>query len=72
MPDQAYHITQRGTNRQRVFFTDADRNPGTVYSIADLLRRSRLLSRLPQSRPSAQNDLDPRATDGQMVPGIGV
>ena len=26
MPDQAYHVTQRGTNRQRVFFTDADRS----------------------------------------------
>jgi len=25
LPGQAYHITQRGTNRQRVFFTDADR-----------------------------------------------
>ena len=26
MPGQAYHITQRGTNRQRVFFTDSDRS----------------------------------------------
>ena len=26
MPGQAYHITQRGTNRQRVFFKDADRS----------------------------------------------
>lgn len=26
MPDQAYHLTQRGTNRQRVFFTDTDRS----------------------------------------------
>ena len=26
MPGQAYHITQRGTNRQRVFFTDTDRS----------------------------------------------
>ena len=25
-PDQAYHLTQRGTNRQRVFFTDSDRS----------------------------------------------
>jgi putative transposase len=24
-PGVPYHITQRGTNRQRVFFTDADR-----------------------------------------------
>ncbi len=26
MPGQAYHITQRGTNRQKVFFTDSDRS----------------------------------------------
>ena len=26
MPGEAYHITQRGTNRQRVFFKDADRS----------------------------------------------
>ncbi len=26
MPGQAYHITQRGTNRQRVFFTESDRS----------------------------------------------
>jgi putative transposase len=26
LPGQAYHITQRGTNRQRVFFTDSDRS----------------------------------------------
>lgn len=26
LPGQAYHITQRGTNRQRVFFTIADRS----------------------------------------------
>ena len=25
LPGESYHITQRGTNRQRVFFTDADR-----------------------------------------------
>jgi len=25
MPGQAYHITQRGTSRQKVFFTDSDR-----------------------------------------------
>jgi len=27
MPGLAYHVTQRGTNRQRVFFTAADRSP---------------------------------------------
>jgi len=26
LPGQAYHITQRGTNRQRIFFTDSDRS----------------------------------------------
>ena len=26
MPGQAYGITQRGTNRQKVFFTDSDRS----------------------------------------------
>ena len=26
LPGEAYHITQRGTNRQRVFFKDADRS----------------------------------------------
>src|ERR1035438_8599520 len=26
LPSEAYHITQRGTNRQRVFFKDADRS----------------------------------------------
>ena len=26
MPGEAYHITQRGTNRQRIFFKDADRS----------------------------------------------
>ena len=26
MPGQAYHLTQRGTNRQRVFFKDSDRS----------------------------------------------
>ncbi|NWF85105.1 MAG: transposase [Bryobacteraceae bacterium] len=26
LPGQAYHITQRGTNRQRVFFTSSDRS----------------------------------------------
>lgn len=26
MPGQAYHITQRGTNRQSVFFTESDRS----------------------------------------------
>ena len=26
MPGQAYHVTQRGTNRQKVFFTDSDRS----------------------------------------------
>jgi putative transposase len=26
LPGEAYHLTQRGTNRQRVFFKDADRS----------------------------------------------
>ncbi len=26
LPGQAYHITQRGTNRQRIFFIDSDRS----------------------------------------------
>jgi putative transposase len=26
MPGEAYHITQRGTNRHRAFFTDSDRS----------------------------------------------
>ena len=26
MPGQAHHITQRGTNRQRAFFTESDRS----------------------------------------------
>ena len=26
LPGEAYHITQRGTHRQRVFFKDADRS----------------------------------------------
>jgi putative transposase len=26
LPGEAYHITQRGTNHQRVFFKDADRS----------------------------------------------
>jgi REP element-mobilizing transposase RayT len=38
LPGEAYHITQRGTHRQRVFFKDADRSAYlrlTAHHLAD-------------------------------------
>ena len=50
LPGEAYHLTQRGTNRQRVFFKDADRSAYQMC-IRDSLRLKPLSHRGRRGRP---------------------